>query len=100
MVETALNAVWIVIAAGTLAVAPRCTARMRMALLCGVAMLFPIISISDDFTNPSPQDTAAIMVMIIIAIVLTAVAHVHSVSARMHAFCVATPSDPRSPPRA
>ena len=74
-------------------------ARTRIALLCAVALLLPMISISDDITDPTSQDAAALVMMVVFAIILCAIAHVQSITARAYVVCVATPSDPRSPPR-
>src|SRR5438552_1173623 len=105
MLETALNAVWLVFASGALIAAPRCTPRMRVALLCALALLFPIISITDDVnaerTSPVSSDQlAAIIVSILIGILVVAFLHGYTVRARAYAICLTTPSDPRSPPRA
>lgn len=101
MIETVFNAVWLALAGGVLLAALRCTPRVRVALLIAVALLFPVISISDDF-NPAMNafdDAAAIAVVVVIAFVLVALSRVHSVTEPQYAVALATPSDPRSPPR-
>jgi hypothetical protein len=102
VIETALNALWIVVAAGLLAAAPRSSVRVRIALFCALALLFPIISVSDDISSSatSLDDIAAVAVaMVVIAIVLQALLRLHVVAAPVYAIHFATPSDPRSPPR-
>ena len=100
MIETALNAIWLLVASGVLVVAPRCTTRTRIALLCAVALLFPIISISDDFNNDASSrlDVAALAVLLFIAIVFVAIARIAHVEEPRYAIALITPSDPRSPP--
>lgn len=100
MVEFALNAIWIAIAAGAVAAIPRCTPRTRIALICAVALLFPIISITDDFNSDlRTLDVAAIAVTFAMAILFVAMSRVQAVSEPFYAIALATPSDPRSPPR-
>jgi hypothetical protein len=72
--------------------------RTQIAMLCAFALLVPIISISDDFAS-SPDDAAMLAVAVVVAFVLVALAHVHSVAEPQYAVALATPSDPRSPPR-
>ena len=100
--ELLLNVVWLAIALGALVAAPRLPKRTRVALMCTVALLFPIISISDDIASSSAtfDEVATIVVTILIAFVLIAVASVDRVSEPGYAIALSTPSDPRSPPRA
>ena len=51
MVEAALNGIWFVVAIGVLAASWRSSRRIKIALICAVALLFPIISISDDLST-------------------------------------------------
>ena len=101
MLEIVLNAVWLAFAAGVLIAAPRFTPRTRIALICALALLFPIISVSDDLSaNTSTFDEAAtVAIIFVIAFLLVEIAHVHSVVEPAYAIALATPSDPRSPPR-
>lgn len=100
MVETALNIAWLACATAALIAAPRCTPRVRIALFCSVALLFPIISITDDFSSDSAlMDALALAVFVMIAIVLVELRHVHSAAAPAYRHAFRTLSDPRSPPR-
>ena len=74
---------------------------MRVALLCAIVLLVPIISISDDLNRDGAfNDAAAIVVTTIVTMVLIALANVRSIPAPAYVIAFATPSDPRSPPRA
>ena len=100
MIEAALNGIWLTFAVGVVAISPRCSLGTRVALLCAVALLFPIISISDDFNaDRTFSDAAAIIVVVLATIALVAMAHVRTTAARPYAVLLATPSNPRSPPR-
>lgn len=100
MIETALNVVWLAVALAATLAWPRCTPRTRIALACCVALLFPIISISDDFNaNSSLTDAMALLVVVVIAVLMIATRHVQSIAAPALAIVTHTPSDPRSPPR-
>jgi hypothetical protein len=76
----------------------RDNARIHLAMLCAFALLLPIVSISDETTTPSLDD-AMLAIAIVVAAVLVAVARVHSAGRPAYAVAIATPSDPRSPPR-
>ena len=101
MIETALNAVWLVLAGSVLLATMRSTPKVRVALLIAVALLFPVISISDDF-NPAINtfdEAAAVVVVVVLAFMLVALSRVHSITEPVYVLALATPSDPRSPPR-
>ena len=101
MIETTLNVIWLGVAAGAFLALPRSTSRARVALLCAVALLFPIISISDDFNANAWtfSNAAALAITVVIAFLLVAIARVHGARERPYTLALATPSDPRSPPR-
>ncbi len=98
--ELTLNLIWMAIAAVAFVAAPRRSMRVSIALLCGLALLFPIISASDDlnadrtFNNVS----AAIVMAIVLMLLLVAIARIRATSSPLYAVQLATPSDPRSPP--
>ena len=101
MMETILNIAWLGIAMLAFVAAPRCTPRMRIALFCAVALLFPIISVSDDLgaNTWAFDDAVALAIAIVIAVLFVAIARFHDVAAPVYAVATITPSDPRSPPR-
>jgi len=70
------------------------------ALIAASALLFPIISVSDDFSaDRTCNDAAAALVsVIILAVAFVAIARVRAQAPQLHALVVVTPSDPRSPP--
>jgi len=103
MFELLLNAVWLAVAAGALAIVPRRSSRATFAVACILALLFPIISVSDDLAldgNSVEQALAIIVTVLLLVAGLIAVARVEHVIAAPALILVTTPSDPRSPPRA
>src|SRR5437762_3124292 len=50
MTEFLLNGIWLAVAAATMLIVPRRSPRAAVALGCVLALLFPIISASDDFS--------------------------------------------------
>ena len=103
MFELLLNAVWLAVAAGALAIVPRRSSRATFAVACILVLLFPIISVSDDlaFDGSSVEQALAIIVsMLLLVAGLIALARVEHVIAAPALILVTTPSDPRSPPRA
>ena len=101
MIEPILNIAWLGIAILAFVAVPRSTPRTRVALLCALALLFPIISVTDDLASSAKafDDAAALAIAIVIAVLLVAIARFHGVTAPAYAIATITPSDPRSPPR-
>jgi len=103
MFELLLNAVWLAVAAGALAIVPRRSSRATFAVACVLVLLFPIISVSDDlaFDGNSVEQALAVIVSVLLLVAgLIALARVEHVIAAPALILVTTPSDPRSPPRA
>jgi hypothetical protein len=103
MIELALNVVWLAVVAGAFAVMPRRSSRATLALACVLALLFPIISVSDDLalSSNSLEEALAIIVSLLILVAgFMAVARVEHELAAPALILVTIPSDPRSPPRA
>ena len=98
--ELTLNLIWLAVAATTFIVAPKHDRRTWLALLCGVALLFPIISASDDMSADRMllDVAAALLVGVGIVIGLIAIARVRTTQQWRYAVALSTPSDPRSPP--
>jgi len=101
--ELLLNAVWLAIVAGAFTVIPRRSSRATLGIACILVILFPIISISDDFAldSNSLEEALAIIVSLLILVAgFMAIARVEQVLHTPALILIATPSDPRSPPRA
>ncbi len=98
--ELALNLSWVALAAAAFVLVPRRSIRVLLALGIALAILFPIISATDD-VNAIPtfiDATATLVVALVLAIAFVAVARLRTLPAAVYAVHVATPSDPRSPP--
>ena len=99
--ELTLNLIWLGIALAGFALVPKRRSRLVWFALIGTAaLLFPIISVSDDFnTDWAFNDAAAaIVAMIVLSVVFVAIARLRSYPPTVVSVHVATPSDPRSPP--
>ncbi len=102
MIEVILNAVWLAIVAGAFVVIPRRSSRVTLAVACVLALLFPIISVSDDLalsTNSLEEALAIVVSMLLLVAGFIALARVEQVIAAPVLILISTPSDPRSPPR-
>jgi len=102
MAEIILNLAWAAIAIAAFALAPRRDLRALAALGCLIALLFPIVSVSDDLNIDTArlfETFAAILAAAGIVIALVVMARVHSESRVMPAFALVVHADPRSPPR-
>ncbi len=100
--ELFLNLLWLTIAIAALITAPRRSRRVLFAIGCAMALLFPIVSLSDDLLGgqESFEEALAIVVdAVILLIALVAIAAVEAVRPRRAAFVPLVSSDPRSPPR-
>jgi hypothetical protein len=106
MAEQILNVLWLMIATFAFTVElPRIDRRRRvvaaLALAGIVALLFPIISISDDLSaDAAAQEVLAVLFTVVglIVVFLSATRLVMIAPARL-AFATYESSDPRSPPR-
>ena len=99
--ELALNLVWCVIATTAFLFVPKRSRLAWLAVLAVLALLFPIISISDDINAPwvfVDAATAPVVAIILFSFALTAIARLRSFPRTVRVVHVATPSDPRSPP--
>ena len=102
MIETVLNLIWVAIAVGAFAIVPRRKPQALIALACAMALLFPIISITDDLTNDPATFERAIAILVEFLVLLAlfiAIASVEDRRLRRAAILITSPSDPRSPPR-
>jgi hypothetical protein len=98
--ELTLNLIWLAIAVAAFMLAPRRSRHSTIALACGLALLFPIISATDDFNTDIAfnNSAAAIVVAVVLCMALMAIARIRALSASAYVIPLATPSDPRSPP--
>jgi|SRR5437588_3488987 len=101
MTELILNFAWAAIALTAFALAPR-NRRALAAVACLVALLFPIVSVSDDLNLDAAtlyELLAAVLAAVAIIIALVAMARVFFESRVVPAFALVVHADPRSPPR-
>jgi amino acid transporter len=98
-----LDLIWLAVVVATILFVPRRSRNATIALACVLALLFPIISASDDFSADRAMiesAAVAIVVTLLLAFVsLVALGHIERESERFALVLLATPSDPRSPPR-
>jgi hypothetical protein len=102
LTEPILNLAWLTVAfvAATVVLSRRRDARAVSALICALALLFPIISASDDFSaDRTLEETPAVLAIIVAAVVLIALFRLGSVSVVPEPHHCTVLSDPRSPPR-
>ncbi len=101
--EQILNLIWLAVAAGSAAVVlpRRRDARTLAALACFAALLFPIISASDDMlADRSLIDAvAAILVLLSLLLGLMAMFRISAETRLLRLRSLPVHSDPRSPPR-
>jgi hypothetical protein len=99
-----LNLIWLVLAVVTMLVVPRRSRHATIALTCVLALLFPIISASDDFSaDRETLERAAVAIVAAVLLAFAALVPLGRLERRRQRVAlvhVATPSDPRSPPRA
>jgi len=103
MIELLLNAVWLALVAAAFLVVPRRSSRATIGIICILALLFPIISVSDDLVLDGSQLEEALAIIvctILFAVAFIVLARVEHVLPAPALILVAIPSDPRSPPRA
>jgi len=85
-------------------IVPRRSTHATIALLCVLALLFPIISASDDFSaDRETLERAALAIVAALLLAFAALTPLGRLDRRRERVAlvhVATPSDPRSPPRA
>jgi drug/metabolite transporter (DMT)-like permease len=103
MIEQLLNLAWVAIAIASFAMLlpRRRDLRAIAAVTFALALLFPIISATDDLTSNDPilEEALAVLAAVVIAFTLVIVARLHVDSRRMPAFVVAREAGTRAPPR-
>ena len=101
--ELFLNLLWLLIAAAALVGAPRRSGHILLALVCALALLFPIVSVSDDLIpgRDALEESLAIVVKAInLVVAFVALGRIESIRPRVASLFLVPHSDPRSPPRA
>jgi predicted neutral ceramidase superfamily lipid hydrolase len=103
MAEQLLNLAWVAIAIGSFAMLlpRRRDVRAIAAVAFMLALLFPIVSVTDDMTqgDQSLEQAVAVLAVIAIAFVLTVVARLELESRSVPAFLLAPEAGTRAPPR-
>ncbi len=102
MIETVLNLIWVAIAVGAFALVPRRTPQALVAVACILALLFPIISITDDLSADAATLERAIAILVELVTLVAmfiALGSLEDRRVRRAAMVLRIPTDPRSPPR-
>ena len=102
VIEQLLNLAWVALAIGSFArlLTHRRGPRALMALAFTMALLFPIISVSDDFNADRTVNDAALLIPLLAVIAaLVAIALIETLPRTHRVVILAVQSDPRSPPR-
>src|SRR5438552_7889496 len=98
--ELLLNLVWLMIVVAGFTLVPKRSGHVWLVLACIAALLFPIVSASDDMNADRTFNdaAAAIVVSLVLVVAFVTVGRLRSTQFTRYAVQVATPSDPRSPP--
>jgi len=98
--ELALNLSWLVIVVTGFVLVPKRSGHAWVVLACIAALLFPIISASDDMNayRTFNDAAAALVVSLVLGVAFVTVARLRAAQFTRYAVHVATPSDPRSQP--
>ena len=103
VIEQLLNLAWVALAIGSFAklLMHRRDGKAIIALAFMMALLFPIISASDDMMNidRAIEEALAILAAFAIAFILIVVARITSESHRIPALILAPEAETRGPPR-
>jgi hypothetical protein len=99
--ELFVNLLWLAIAITALVSVRKRPRRVQLAVGCALALLFPIVSVSDDLLPDRAmyEDALGLVVeAVTLVIVFVTVARVEVLRPRRRALLVTTSADPRSPP--
>ena len=103
MTELLLNAVWLAVVVSAFVFVPRRSSRALIGIIAVLVLLFPVISVSDDLAldgNTLEEALAIIVAFLALFAGFIAFAHAEPRFLQPALVLLATPSDPRSPPRA
>jgi len=98
--ELLLNLAWLAIAVAGFAIVPKRSSQVWLVLACIAALLFPIISVSDDLNADRTFNdaVAAIVEAVVLCVAFVTIARLGAKRFAPYVVEIATPSDPRSPP--
>ena len=98
--ELLLNLAWLMIVTAGFMLVPKRSGHVWLILACIAALLFPIVSASDDMNADRTFNdaAAAIVVSLVLVVAFVTLARLRATQFTRYAVHVATPSDPRSPP--
>src|SRR5260370_40322852 len=98
--ELLLNLAWLMIAVTGFMLVPKRSGRVWLVLVCIAALLFPIVSASDDMNADRTFNdaAAAIVESLVLVVAFVTIARLRAARFTRYTVHVATPSDPRSPP--
>lgn len=98
--ELVLNLIWLAIAVTALVYNRNSSRRVMLAVICVLALLFPIISVSDDLNSSRTfnEPAAAVVMIMVLMVAFVTIERLRKMRLCAMSFDVATPSDPRSPP--
>jgi hypothetical protein len=99
--ETLLNLTWLLVSAGLVITFRPKSRRVQIALLCAIALLFPIISVSDDLSAERDvlDHLAFLMPLFVVIAALMALALLEPPRVTRRRILLTVQADPRSPPR-
>ncbi len=100
--ELFLNLLWLTIAVVALITVPRRTGHSLLALGCALALLFPIVSVSDDLLTDREafEEALAIVVKaVILAVAFVTIARIDPFRVRRVTLLLVHSHDSRPPPR-
>ena len=103
MTELLLNVVWLAVVVSAFVFVPRRSNRALLGIIAVLVLLFPVISVSDDLaldSNTLEEALAIIVAFLTLFAGFVAFSHVEPRFLQPALVLLATPSDPRSPPRA
>ena len=101
--ELFLNLLWLAIAITALLITPRRSSRVSVAIGCVLALLFPIVSVSDDLLTDRDsfeQALAIVVEAVILVITFVTIARIRASCVRRASLLLVPSADPRSPPTA
>lgn len=100
--ELFLNLLWLAICGAAVIAVPRRSTRVLLTLLCAAAILFPIVSVSDDLNldRDSLEEALAVIVTpTVLVIAMIVLARLDPIRLLAPTITVMVSCDPRSPPR-